>query len=423
MSSILWPPKPLALYYQNTAVSFITPSHKDPIRLKMARDRTRTIKQGFPWIYGDWLAELPPAPPGSRAIVRDKDGTLLAFGMYDPSSPLAVRVCAVEQERLDDELILARCRSALALRRTLFAPQKDSPDITTGYRLLNGEGDGVPGLQCDLYADHAVLKLDGDGPKCFWNLHGFAEWLTESAGAKVVFNKFRADEQSRGEVVSGDLGDSGISFLEHGHHFKADIVAGQKSGFFLDQRENRARITTHAADRRVLNLCGYTGGFSVYAGIGGARHVTTVDLAKPALADAKVNWRLNGLPEDRHTTVAGDVFEYLREARARHGRWDLIIVDPPSFASAERHVPQATESYQALFTAALQVLESGGMIALSSCSSHIPLPKFMDICESALSKARVRATVLGVYGQPEDHPFPFACTELQYLKFLLLSVK
>lgn len=397
-------------------MKFISPPDTSVVRLKLARDRTRQLKQGYPWIFTDWLVEAPRAPVGTRALVRDKDGTLIAFGMYDPGCPISVRVCALEKERLDDAFVAQRLEQALALRRGLF--KKD----TTGFRLINGEGDGLPGLVCDLYGDCAVLKLDGEGPAAFWNVEGFAEWLSKHAGVRTAYVKFRTEENSRGRIILGELPDPSIVFVEHGIRFAADIVHGQKTGFFFDQRDNRERVKTLARDKTVLNLFGYTGAFSVYAGMGGARHVTTVDLAKPAIDDARSNWKLNDLSDERHLGVAVDAFEFLAHAREKGQEWDMIIVDPPSFASAERHVEAAKESYRNLFVAALRVLSKGGVIALSSCSSHIPMSMFMEICAAALSESRRRAAVLGIHGQPMDHPFPFACTELRYLKFVLLTV-
>lgn len=399
-------------------MSFILNPQREPVRLKLTRERTRMLKQGYPWVYRDWLKDLPPAPPGSRAMVRDKEGALLAFGMYDPTGPLAVRVCALEREKLDDDLIRAKLEAALALRRTLF-----DDDRTTGFRLLNGEGDGVPGLTCDLYADHAVLKLDGDAPAGFWNVDAVADWLGERLSIGNVFLKFRSDATSRGRPVRGTMPAEAIRFRENGLHFQANLVEGQKTGFFLDQRDNRARVGGLARGRSVLNLFAYTGGFSVYAGANGATSVTSVDLAKPAMQEAQRNWRLNDLPEDLHHTSAVDAFQFLEEARAAKRSWDLVIVDPPSFAAAARHVDKALASYQTLFASALGVLAAGGFAALSSCSSHVSPQMFLELTEAAVSKARRRATVLGIYGQPADHPFPLVCRELQYLKFLLLQVR
>ena len=374
------------------------------------------IKQGYPWIYREWLNELPKAAAGSRALLKDQDGTMLAYGMYDPVSPLAMRVCAVEQEMLDDDLVLARLAAALNLRQRLF------DTATTGYRLINGEGDGLPGLVCDMYDTCAVIKLDGDAPAGFWNLEGFAQWLTKNTGASSVFLKFRSGADTRGQFVCNELKSPEVVFLEQGIKFQADIVQGQKTGFFFDQRDNRKRIGDLSKGRRVLNLFGYTGGFSIYAGMNGASHVTTVDLAKPAIEYSVRNWEINGLPPTKHAGIAEDVFSFLEEARKQKQTWDLIIVDPPSFAPAEKHVEKAVESYTSLFASALQLVEPGGIIAPSSCSSHISSVQFKEICQAAFSKARRRGTILGIYGQPEDHPFPLACPELQYLKFVTLRV-
>ncbi|MGB7161347.1 MAG: class I SAM-dependent rRNA methyltransferase [Tepidisphaeraceae bacterium] len=398
-------------------MSFIAADPQKPVRLNLIRDRTRTLKQGYPWIYRDWLEALPPAPAGSRAMVRDKDGSLIAFGMYDPTGPLAVRICALERERLDDALILSRLESARALRTTLF------DERTNGFRLLNGEGDGLPGLTCDLYAKHAVLKLDGDTPAAFWNVEAVADWLGERLAINDVFLKYRSDATSRGRAVRGPVPSEPVRFLENGKHFQADLVQGQKTGFFFDQRDNREGIGELSKGRSVLNLFAYTGGFSIYAGCNGATDVTSVDLAKPAMEEARRNWALNGLADALHHTSASDVFEFLEKAKGAKRSWDLVIVDPPSFAPAERHVQKALASYQTLFTAALHVLAPGGIVAFSSCSSHISPQMFLELTELAVSKARRRATVLGVYGQPGDHPFPLVCRELQYLKFLLLQVR
>lgn len=398
-------------------MSFILTDQQEPVRLDLIRDRTRMLKQGYPWIYRDWLSDLPAAPVGSRAVIWDKDGKLLAFGMYDPTGPLAVRVCGGDGEKLNDDLILNRFEAALSLRRILF------DKCTTGFRLFNGEGDGLPGLTCDLYADHAVLKLDGDTPAAFWNVDAIADWLTDRLPVTNVFLKFRSDAKTRGRPVRGETPAEPVEFLENSHRFAANLVEGQKTGFFFDQRDNRARIGQLAKDKSVLNLFAYTGGFSIYAGANGAKDVTSVDLAKPALEDAKKNWLLNGLPQDRHQTIAIDVFQFLEDARKAKRLWDLVIVDPPSFAPAARHVEKATASYQTLFTAALGVVAAGGVIALSSCSSHISPQMFYELTEFAVSKARRRATVLGVFGQPADHPFPLVCKELQYLKFLLLQAR
>jgi len=235
-----------------------------------------------------------------------------------------------------------------------------------------------------------------------------------------VFLKFRSgDEAGRGRLVAGEMPEDPPVFNENGARFHVDIVQGQKTGFFLDQRENRARISRIVHPKaRVLNVFGYTGGFSIYAGRGGAAHVTTVDLAKPACDAAEVNWQLNGLPAERHEAQAADAFQFLESAVKSKERWDVVVVDPPSFAPNKQSVERAVVSYTRVFQLAAQVTREGGVLALASCSSHIPSPMFGELCEEAITRgARRQAYVLGVHGQPEDHPYPIACEELRYLKF------
>jgi 23S rRNA (cytosine1962-C5)-methyltransferase len=383
-----------------------------PIKLKLKKDRRRDIRQGYPWIFADCFEELPFAAPGTRAMVKDKDGSLIAFGMYDPKSALAVRVLARDEERLDDALIESRVRRACELRNNIF-----SSSNTNAYRLINGEGDELPGLVCDRYDKLVVLKTDGDAPAGFWNTESIADWLCNHHGIDTVYERFRNSPGENGKLLRGKLPDARVEILENGLRFEVDVIHGQKTGFFFDQRDNRARIQKLAKNKNVLNLFSYTGGFSVYAGAGGAAHVTSVDLAKPAIEDARKNWNLNGFSEDTHEAYAEDCFQFLEKAKTNRKFWDLIIVDPPSFAHAEKHLSQAAASYEELFVASVQVLSPQGIIALSSCSSHMRAEEFLDICRSAFSKAKRRAQVLGLFGQSEDHPFPLACEELRYLKF------
>ncbi|GBF96339.1 pseudouridine synthase [Raphidocelis subcapitata] len=402
-----------------------------PVHLVLTRDRVRALKAGSPWLYADALRELPPARPGAMALVKTKDGEIVCKGLYDPGSAIAFRAVAVRERRLDDALLAARLERAVALRERLF----EGAD-TDGYRLVNGEGDGLPGLVIDRYATSAVVKLDGAGPAGFYDAGGVAA----------------AGEGSRGAVLWGAAPTAPVVFRENGIRFEADLVAGQKTAFFLDQRDNRQRAARFARGRRVLNLFSYTGGFSVAAGAAGAAHVTSVDIAAPAIASAGANWALNGLDPGAHAGVAADAFEFLEAAAAAKEAWDVVIVDPPSFAPNKQSVPKATASYERVFARAASVTAPGGILALSSCSSHIDSQLFEQartrahallrlcpfpfgfgggagrgcrggrgprsrICSSALGRARRSASVLGAYGQPEDHPYPAACPELRYLKF------
>lgn len=386
-----------------------------PLKLSVRNDRIRDLKRGYPWVFPHSLITPPEAPPGSFAVLRDKDNNIFAAGMYDPECPIAFRVCALE-ETLDDRLIEARLSAAIARR----SPLRTS--TTNCVRLINGEGDGIPGLICDLFGECAVIQLDGAGPTSFWNIEAIAHRIADDCGAHAVFVKPRSGDSLPPRALVGSIPEQLIRVLEHGALFDVDTVNGQKSGFFLDQRENRLLIRSLSQGKSVLNLFGYTGGFSIAAGLGGARSVVTVDVAKPAIAAAEHNWRINNLPSTAHHGVTRDAFEYLVDTAASGVRYDIVIVDPPSFARSSAALEKAHQAYVSLFARAASIVAPGGILALASCSSHVGSELFLEICLESVAKAKLRARTLGVHGQPLDHPFPLACRELQYLKFILLEL-
>lgn len=390
----------------------------EPLTLRLNRDLARTVKRGHPWVYADALRDLPRAVAGSPAVLLDnRKGQPVAVGFYDPNSPLAFRVCDTDgQTKLDDRWAQGRLQSALALRRTLFDQQ------TTGFRLLNGEGDSVPGLVVDVYGDTAVLKLDGAGPIGFWDAPGIAEWIAKAIPVEAVYER-RKERGREGRVLVGAEPRQPVSFLENGLRFTSDVVRGQKTGFFLDQRDNRRLVHNLSRGRTVLNVFSYTGGFSIAAGVGGANHVTTVDLAEPAIEASRRHWQLNGLQESAHEAVAADAFEFLESAASHRKRWDVVIVDPPSFAPNQESVAKASKAYQSLIASGARVTSRGGLLAAASCSSHIDLTLFLELCEEGISEARRRGTVLAIQGQPADHPSPLALPEFRYLKFVLIRVE
>jgi 23S rRNA (cytosine1962-C5)-methyltransferase len=393
-------------------------SPRQLIELRLARDLTRAIKRGHPWVFADALRQRPSAPPGTPAILLDnKKGRPIATGFYDATSSLAFRVCISDgNEQLSEKWAKKQLQRACNLRATVI----DSN--TTGYRLFNGEGDGLPGLICDRYDNTAVIQLDGPGPEGFWNTDNIAGWVARQMSLDHVYLKSQARQGGKGRALMGNEPAEPVSFLENGIRFTADVVLGQKTGFFLDQRDNRASIGTLARGRRVLNLFGYTGGFSVYAGLGDASSVTTVDLAAPALRLADNHWQNNNLPPALHRTVQADVFSYLTGMHHEKKLWDLVIVDPPSFAPSRNAIEKAKTAYKSLIAAAANVTARDGLLAVASCSSHIPLTLFIDLCENGVSQARRKATILRVLGQPADHPSPLPLPEFRYLKFILMRI-
>ncbi len=232
----------------------------------------------------------------------------------------------------------------------------------------------------------------------------------------------RNDSGPSGRALVGPPPEEPVTFLEHGLRFTADLVTGQKTGFFLDQRENRQLVRELAAGRRVINVFGYTGGFSIYALAGGAEHVTTVDLAAPALAAADSHVALNGFAQERHESARSDAFELLDAAAERGDSWDLVILDPPSFAPSRKAADGAVRAYTRLIAAGARVTRPGGLLAAASCSSHVDEATFARCCEDGVGAARRTAAILEVRGQPLDHPAPLAARGFRYLKFVLMRV-
>lgn len=395
---------------------FLINSNQKPVTLQLRRDLVRNIKRGHAWVYPEALRAMPKAKPGAQAVLLDnRGGREIGRGYYDPDGAIALRMCTTQRgEALTDGWVEGRIRRAINLRQALF------DENTTGYRLLNGEGDGLPGLVCDRYGEAAVLKLDGEAARGFYDMAGIAEWLAETLGLKIVYQRFRGRDKERGRALVGSEPNAPVQFLEHGVSFTADLVRGQKTGFFLDMRENRRRMQAFAAGRTVLNVFGYTGGFSVYAGLGGAKFVTTVDTAQPALDAADVNWALNDLLPEQHNAVCADAFEFLESAKQE---WDVVILDPPSFAPSKDSLPQALKAYQKMVAAGAKVTADNGILAVGSCSSHVSMEDFMRVIQEGISQARMQATILSVDTQPPDHPAPLAMPEFRYLKFVIMRVR
>jgi 23S rRNA (cytosine1962-C5)-methyltransferase len=391
-----------------------------PVKVQLGRNLVKQIKRGHAWVYGSALRSLPKVPPGTPAILLDnRGGREIACGYLDPDGAIAFRVCTtIPGQSTNASWAEGQLKRAVELRTSLFPSHRQ----TTAYRLFNGEGDGLPGLVCDLYDQTAILITDGPAPAAFWQIEDIAGWLMENLELQAVFNKTRTGSTSSVNQVTGLEIPQPVHFVENGLNFTADLLEGQKSGFFLDQRNNRKLIQPLAPDRSVLNAFGYTGGFSVYAGAGGARDVTTLDVAAPALKAAEAHWAANQLPADRHENVRQDAFKFLEEAIRKNSRWDLVILDPPSFAPSQASVPAAEKAYLRLISQGAQATESGGILAAASCSSHIRREHFLEIVTNAISQARRKATSLGVHGQPADHPAPLAMPELDYLKFVVLKL-
>lgn len=363
------------------------------------------MRDGHPWVYRDAIEGR--AAPGTVATLLDRRGRFLARGVAD-EGPIGLRVWTTRDEPLDASLVRARIQRAAALREAL--PLGD----TTAWRILHGEGDGTPGVVVDRYGTEegvfVVVRLDGAVAKLGWLVDAVTATV-DADGVLLKRGRGAAVEQLRGlpAPTRGVIRERGMRLL-------ADLRRGQKTGLFLDHRESRARVRDLASGRRVLNLYGYTGGFSVAAGLGGATRVVTVDVAAPAVALADATWAANELPPDAHRGVVEDAPTFLAR---NEQRWDLIVADPPSFAPNERSKPAAVEAYAKLHAACLARLARGGLYLAASCSSHVRAEDFLETLRVGARRARVTLQVLEQGGAPADHPRLVSFPEGDYLKVVL----
>lgn len=382
------------------------------LKVKLAKDLRRNLMQGHPWVYRQALESLSPVSESQMCQVLDKKGDFVAWGIYSPKSPLALRILSLDKSPPKFEDFEKRFQKAFQAREVVRR-------TSNAYRLFNGEGDLLPGVVCDVYDQVAVLQFDGPEMSTFWNPGEIAQWLLKKANCKSVIEKPRASDNAPpnrwGEKVEGSV----VTINENKALFKVNIVKGQKTGFFIDQRENRAYVREISKGKTVNNMFSYTGGFSVHAGLGQAKEVTSLDISQKALDNAEENWKLNNLPDGKHKILCADILDFFI-GDAQH--YDLVIVDPPSMASSEKDKEKAIRKYVDLFSGAARCVVAEGDLCLSSCSSHIQFEDFFDIIRQALSKARRRGRILRVSGQGADHPFPHACPELRYLKFVHLSL-
>lgn len=383
------------------------------LTVRLRKPVERSLRAGHPWIFREAL-EAFEAAPGAAVRVVDRTDRFVASGLSE-AGPIAVRVFSLDDRPVGETLFAERVDAAFALRAQVVPPE------TNTYRLLHGEGDRLPGVVCDRYGAHAVLKFDGDAALArreAW-MRVLSSRLRERGIETLLVRSGRKEEQ-RVEVAWGEPPPRELLVLERGMQLAVNLYEGQKTGLFLDHRETRARVRQLSPGHEVLNLYGYTGGFSIAAGLGGASRVTTVDLAKPALALAERGWRENGLPPDAHSVRAADVADYLTAAADGGERYSLIVADPPNFAPRQSAVPQALPAYEALHAGVLRLLTPGGLYVAASCSSHVDRAAFEETLQRAAARVRRVVQVLERSGAPADHPRLLAFPEGDYLKVLVV---
>ena len=390
------------------------------VRLELQRGLGRHLRDGHPWVYRKALEHVPKLPPGSVVDLTEA-GKFVARGYYDPLSPIAVRVLTRDsRETIDGAFYRRRVAAAWELRANLL----DRTD-TDAFRLVHGESDGLPGVVADLYAGTVVLKLYSAGltPVRGLLVDALAEVVPGIQGVlgRDELGAEEGEEGGRGgRVLFGQAPPDPVVIHEHGVRFGVDVRRGQKTGFFLDQRENRALVRRLAVGRSVLNCFSFSGGFSVNAALGGATRVFSVDQDADAIALARENFGRNGLDPNAHDFLAADVFELLASFRREGRRFGLVILDPPAFAKSQRAVQGALDGYASLNRQALEVVEPGGLLVTASCSARVSPEAFEGAVREAGFKASVDLTLLEERFQPPDHPVRLQFPEGRYLKFLVL---
>ncbi len=396
-------------------------------KVAVNRHGVEAVRRGHPWIFKD-AVNVRPAPPREASVVQlvSEGDEPVGCGVFDPDSPIAVRVWVVGADaRLDANAFTERLTRALAMRRELFGD-----GATTAYRLLNGEGDRTPGFVLDRYDDVAVLRVDGEAARALSAvLTRDLERLLRDAGITTLIER-TSQRTGKSETKSVDVRfgppRASVRVSEHGVPFVVDLIRGQKTGAFLDQRENRRRVGELVARRRqaglgvrVLNLFSYTGGFSQRAALAGGT-VTSVDVATNAHGTAQESFKLAGVDLTAHAFVTADAFAWLAEQKKKGNRWDVVISDPPSFAPSERAKPNAISAYRGLHRACADVLAPAGMFVAASCSSHVSAEDFLTtLDDSALGRSDLR--LLDLFGPPADHPTLPSFPEGRYLKLAVLA--
>jgi 23S rRNA (cytosine1962-C5)-methyltransferase len=395
------------------------------LRLRITPAAEASVRSGHPWVYGESIRDQNRAgEAGELGVVYDRKDRFLAVGLFDPNSPIRLRVLhSGKPETVNRAWWSRRLQSALAKRNGLFDAD------TTGYRWINGESDGWPGLVLDRYDSTLVLKLYTASwlPRISEVLDLIVEHLAPdrlvlrlSRNIQDAAKQFNASD---GQVLLGPPVPEPVVFLENGLRFEAEVARGQKTGFFLDQRENRQTVGSLAEGRRVLNTFSFSGGFSLYAARGGATSVTDVDISPHALESSRRNFALNKGIEKvascRRGLVQADAFEWLGESQRTGARFDLVVLDPPSLARRETERRGALNAYLRLASSALGLLAPRGILVACSCSAHVSAEEFFGAMRKLARASRPPMRELRTAGHAPDHPATLK--EAQYLKAIYLQ--
>jgi 23S rRNA (cytosine1962-C5)-methyltransferase len=386
--------------------------------------KERSLFKRHPWLFDTSIAHLDGhARPGDTVLVADSHGKPLAKAAYSPHSKIRARVWSFDIATSIDHAFLKR-RVASAVARRAALPELAGQE---GVRLIHAESDGLPGVIADRYADTVVLQLTSAGAEKWRG--AIVDGLVKATGCARIYE--RSDSEVRGLEglepatgwLTGEAPADEIRIVEHGVRMTVDIVAGHKTGFYLDQRDNRRSLAELSAGKRILNCFCYTGGFSLQALAGGAASVLSIDSSQPALDRAAANLALNPqLDAARAEWRCANVFDELRKLKAAEERFDLIILDPPKFAPSASHAERASRAYKDINMLGFKLLAPGGLLMTYSCSGGIGVELFQKIVAGAAGDSARTARIVKRLQGAADHPVDLAFPEGEYLKGLLLQV-
>jgi 23S rRNA (cytosine1962-C5)-methyltransferase len=391
--------------------------------LTLKTGREKALLRRHPWVFSGAVQSIEGSPVhGETVAIQDAHGQFLAWGAYSPESQIRARIWSWdEHEGIDANFFRRRIQAALDLRKTWIDPAQNS-----AYRLVHAESDSLPGLVVDRYNDSLVLQILSTGAE-YWR-EALVDVLADLVNPDAIYERSDVTVReleglpTRIGLMYGDLPQQPLAIHENGLRFKVDLVGGQKTGFYLDQRDNRRICRDLAYGRSVLNGFAFTGGFSANALAGGAASVLSIDSSEEAFQLARENIELNGLPTERGKWIVGDMFEELRTLRDRGQQFDLVILDPPKFAPTAAQAKQAARGYKDINLYGFKLLKPGGLLMTFSCSGGVDMNFFQKIVADAALDAGVNAQLLYRLGQAPDHPTHLAFPEGTYLKGLVIQV-
>lgn len=390
------------------------------IKVILKPGKEKSLLRRHPWVFSGAVARVEGAPaPGDTVKLVAHDGRFLAIAAWNPEANIRARVWDwKETTQIDADFFRARLAAAIQARRRLLARGPREAE-----RLVHGESDGLPGLIVDRYADVVVMQVSSVG--CDRWRTAITAALQDLTGARAIYERSDADVLAleglapRTGAIAGTLDNPVVEIEENGMRLEVDVATGHKTGFYLDQRDNRLQVGRLCAERDVLNCFSYTGGFTLQALAHGARSVASVDSSGPALEIARRQVANNGLPAGRCEWIEADAFQQLRKFRDQGRSFDLVILDPPKFAPTAASAERAARGYKDINLLAFKLLRPGGLLATFSCSGGVSQDLFRKIVAGAALDAQVDARVIGQFHAAADHPVSLAFPEGEYLKGLL----